>query len=167
MILSIKANSGNEICCQALNICRMVSTWRKRTVDLMGQRTVVKMISHWMQQLIVKYCVSFYFNCIAVSKATWWSHAQILVEMRALNNNNYKSSNESSISFMIYCSKEIFQELYEQEDTAVSCVAVAFRKILVKNLSSENIKATISMCLDLLTCLPHCQVFLGLFSMRL
>lgn len=68
--LSIKESSGNEICCQALNICRMDSIWRKRTVELMGQRTVVKMISHWVQQLIVKYCISFYLNCVAVSKAT-------------------------------------------------------------------------------------------------
>lgn len=43
--------------------------------------------------------VSFFLNCLAVTRSTKLEHEQILMGMRELK----QPSNESSVSFMIYC----------------------------------------------------------------
>lgn len=60
-------------------------------------RDKVKILSHWMQQLFLK--CSFFLNCLAVTRSTKLYHEEILMGMRELKN----PSNESLVSFMIYC----------------------------------------------------------------
>lgn len=140
--LSIKESSGNEICCQALNICRMDSIWRKRTVELMGQRTVVKMISHWVQQLIVKYCISFYLNCVAVSKATQWSHEQILMEMRAFKKKKKKKAVMNHPFHLWFTAKKKYFRSCMSKKTLLSAVLLllsekSWWKIFPQKISKE------------------------------
>lgn len=62
-------------------------------------RDKLKILSLWMQQLFLKCCIASFLNCLSVTRSTKLDGENILMEMRELKN----PSNESSVSFMIYC----------------------------------------------------------------